>query len=156
MDTDVELIRSFDNLLNLDFFCCHESDEYLCTAVIGSSPNNEIIKNIFQKYDALEFDQTPNSKLFYNVLVGESKCAIDKSYHINENEIIFPFYYFSPKNFYSNKIYEHNDTYAIHHFDGTWKSGRQRFKDKILRALIKIFGKEKVDNLRKKGGGKKS
>ena len=49
LDTDVEVKKSFDDLLNLDFFIGSEKGKKsfnLGTAVIGASKNNQIIKDM--------------------------------------------------------------------------------------------------------------
>jgi hypothetical protein len=49
LDTDVEVLRSFDDLLNTPFFCAWESHEKFGTAIIGSIPYHPITRTMSVK-----------------------------------------------------------------------------------------------------------
>lgn len=155
LDTDVEVVKPFDTLLDRDFFCCFESEGYLCTAVLGSAKGNKIIENFSESYRDKAFEQIPNSKLLFDFLVGEKDYDINRNLQLGDNAVIFSFDYFSPKDFYTKKIAKTANTFAIHHFDGTWKSGSKKFKDGVQNFLIKLLGKEKYFKLKNKVRGKK-
>ena len=155
LDTDVEVIKPFDSLLDKDFFCCFESEGYLCTAVIGSAPGQKIIESFFKSYEERQFEQVPNSKLLFDFLIGEKDYDIYKNLLLEDNCEILPVDCFSPKDFYTKKITLTDNTLAIHHFDGTWKSGGRKFKDRVQNMLIKMLGKEKYFKLKNKVSGKK-
>lgn len=150
LDTDVEILKSFDDLLENSFFCCFESEGFLCTAVIGSEKNNKLISNFLEIYKDLEFGEIPNSKLLYDFLLHNKKCVTNSRCELDEKGVIYPSDYFSPKDFYTKKIKLTENSYAIHHFDGTWKSGGKKFKDGIQNILIKLLGKERYFSLKKK------
>lgn len=150
LDTDVEVIKPFDGLLENDFFCCFESEGYLCTAVLGSAPGQTIIENFLQSYEDREFSQVPNSKLLFDFLIGEREYDIDNDLQLDEHCVILSVDSFSPKDFYTKRINLTEKTYAVHHFDGTWKSKGHKFKDGFQNFLIKIIGKEKYFSLKRK------
>jgi len=155
-DTDVQVIKSFDNLLSNKFFCCFESEGYLCTAVIGAEKGNSIISSFLSSYSEMRFTgDEPNSSLLFKQLIGESEYDLNSVYNLSNGETIFPRLYFSPKDFYTKKVEISTDTYAIHHFDGTWKNGKQKFKDSVQNFLIKIMGKEKYFKLKGKSNEEK-
>ncbi|MCD4600035.1 hypothetical protein LOS11_18560 [Proteus mirabilis] len=60
LDTDVEVIDSFDEFLTLDFFSCHEYHEGNCwpitSAVMGACKENHIIKDLLELYMTLRFE----------------------------------------------------------------------------------------------------
>lgn len=143
LDTDVEVMKPFDDLLDRDFFCCFESEGYLCTAVLGSSQGQKIIERFLQSYAEREFKQVPNSKLFFDFLIGEREYDIHQNLPIEENGIILSVDYFSPKDFYTKKVLLTENTYAVHHFDGTWKSSGRKLKDGVQNVLIKVMGKKR-------------
>lgn len=149
LDTDVEVLRSFTNLLANDFFMGFEDSEHLCTATIGSSKNNLIILKFMERYETYTFNETPNSKLFYDYLVGNHTPDIHKEFKINDYSVIYPVEYFSPKNFFKKKFIIPEACYSIHHYDGTWKSKKQRLKDFLLRVFYKFFGEQKVKKVKK-------
>ena len=41
-------------------------------------------------------------------------------------------------------------TYFIHHYDGTWKSGKDKFFDKIKLGVRRIIGEKNYNKLKKK------
>lgn len=141
LDTDVELLKSFNCLLSYDLFCCFESDNTICTAVIGAKKNSDTILSIMNLYDNMINNFTPNSFLFFDKLVGNvPNTKIDDFFVFKLNEIVFPFYYFSPISFYSGKLFKSKDTFAIHHFSGSWKSKKNKFNDFIKKVFHAIVG----------------
>lgn len=142
LDTDVEVIKKYDNLLNLKFFIGFESPGYLCTATIGCEKGCKIISDFLQTYYGKEFDEKPNSKLLYDFII-DKEINIKETYKIEDEMYIFPVDFFSPKDFYTKKINKTKNTYSIHYFDGTWKNGKGKFKDFLLRLYVKVFGKKR-------------
>ncbi len=149
-DTDVEVIKSFDDLLNNEFFCGFESEGYLCTAVIGCEKNCEIIRGFLSCYVNKDFQEIPNSKLLFDILICGQEVNINNHLKLDDCKIIFPVDYFSPKDFYTKQLNLTLNTHAIHHFDGTWKSKNKKFKDNIQNFFIKLIGKEKYFTLKNK------
>lgn len=150
LDTDVKVLKPFDDLLELDFFCSFESDKTLCTAVIGACKENKVLKEFIQMYANMDFSETPNSFLLFNFLKLDElkKIDIQKKYLIDDKQMIFPFYYFSPIDFYTGANMVNIETYSIHYYKGTWKSNKQKVFDKIKIIAYKILGKENYQKLK--------
>lgn len=148
LDTDIELLKKFDNFLNLDLFLCFESPGFICTAVIGSKKENNTLIKFKNKYEQMEFSEVPNSKLLYDLLLSDI-VDITKNYSLSDKEVIFSNDYFSPKDFYSNKVFLTENTICIHQFTSTWKSKKKRFGDKIRKVIYKILGPNKYLKLKK-------
>ena len=55
LDSDVEVIKSFDDLLHLPYFIGYESKKYLEAAVIGSEKQNLFLFKILQYYTNRSF-----------------------------------------------------------------------------------------------------
>lgn len=159
LDTDVEILKSFDDLLPNDFFVSSESKYTICTAVIGAKPNTEWIKTLMNSYENRSFvdsknsslDMQPNSQFIYEYF------KINYGYSYNENQkfsvgngVIFPSDYFSPINYNTKKIRITSNTHTIHHYSGIWKSPQQKFKDNILALLTRIIGEEKREIIKRK------
>ncbi|MCC9041870.1 glycosyl transferase [Myroides sp. M-43] len=135
LDTDVEILKSFDPLLDNDFFLGRESLTLLCTAVIGCVPNHPLTAELLTYYSSKSFYRYPLLKSFYkkinktpntviiskmlsnNGLLKDNSCQrIDKY-----NLVIYPTYYFSPIDYKTKVFNKSEDTYCIHHFTTTWK-----------------------------------
>lgn len=120
LDTDVEVRKSFDNLLYLHSFLGKEMPFKLSTAVIGTEPNAEWIKDFLDTYKVKHFiwssgklNALENSALLTNFFNLHYPKYLDdiKVYDIDV---------FSAKLYSNDKYYISNDTYTIHHFTGTW------------------------------------
>lgn len=159
LDTDVKVIKNFDGFLGDGSFIGRESEEELCTAVIGAEPNAEWIKSLLSDYRERTFvkpdgslDLTPNSKYINQYLVeannrSESKLNIPKVYSSD---------YFSPKSFYRFGLNLTQNTTCIHQYDATWKSPKARSLDFVLRLVGQVFGESQVFKLKKYVGVKRS
>lgn len=56
LDTDMELICTLDNLLNVPFFAGFEVRDIIATGIIGCERENEIVKQYLQYYQETLFD----------------------------------------------------------------------------------------------------
>lgn len=133
LDSDVEVLKSFDELLELPYFICQEnSPQGLEAATIGAEAGILWIQNCLDYYNDKHFvdvDGSTHTEVLPSIL---KKCIMEKSkinYIKNISDFIFdsnvvcvlPMDYFSPKNYVTKKIHITNNTYSIHHFAGTWQ-----------------------------------
>ncbi|MDR1672800.1 MAG: hypothetical protein LBS09_04985 [Bacteroidales bacterium] len=76
----------------------------------------------FHKYDnTLDLRPLPSIvkdilKISYNILPDVSKINTVEAIGLT----LYPASYFSPKNYHSGRIKITQNTYTIHHFDGSW------------------------------------
>ncbi|MHA5206583.1 glycosyltransferase [Oenococcus oeni] len=159
LDTDVELLNSFNDLLNDKSFIGRESKYAFSTSVIGSEANQPWLNDLLMDYEKRLFinkeghlDKTPNSKYILSFFMNKYKfdnLSQDRIRKIH-NIVIYPACYFSPINFANQKKKISNKTIAIHHYSGTWKTPTARFKDCVLIFLSQIFGEKMVEMLKKR------
>ena len=141
-DTDVEVLKPFDNLLdNIAFVGLEESLAHLPgTCVMGCEAHCLWVKDMLSIYDNIQFlkadgtlDLTTNVQRMGNVL-------IETGFVPSRNEQLLPIYglkvythdYFSPIT--STRVMRKTkDTYCIHHFAGTWTNKK---RNKIGNSLI--------------------
>lgn len=152
LDTDVEVRNSFDPFLQDDFFTGHELHKDECypvvTAVLGSTPQNKIIKELLALYDHTTFiinnrlDLTPNTIRVTQYL--EQKFNLAPPYEgktkiqLTENSYIYPYYYFC-----TPRAGEPN--YSIHLFDGSWIPGFAR-RDKFSLLGVSLTRFKRIAN----------
>ncbi|QXE01065.1 glycosyltransferase family 32 protein [Terribacillus sp. DMT04] len=160
LDTDMEVLRSLDDFLDNSFFTCFEKgiskDELLVsTAIIGAEKNQEILNEFLDFYEDIDIQEVatfkvPNTKILSNIL--SKKHSIDfykNSNQSNENVAIYSSDYFSPKNWATKELETSLNTYAIHHFDASWKSNKDKLLTKIVILTNKVMGPKVVRNIKK-------
>ncbi|WP_259705680.1 glycosyltransferase family 32 protein [Weissella confusa] len=147
LDTDVELLKGFDDLLDLKSFIGLESDYALSTAVIGSEAHQTWTEMAIKDYQTRSFfndagrkDKTPNSLYLFELLGGKSSKYFDR---------VFPATFFSPISFTTGAVNITSETVAVHHFSGTWKNRRSKIKDLIMRRIAKLLGESTFERVRK-------
>ncbi|WP_435622901.1 glycosyltransferase family 32 protein [Flagellimonas sp.] len=159
LDMDVEVRKSFDDLLTLPYFIGTQFDNVLEAAVIGSEKGSNWILKCIQYYDDRPFIKENGSydtkdlprvmKLqlngIKNIIIMQNSQVQQAQFLLKSEDSIysFPFEYFSAKNYESGKISATKDTYTIHHFNSSWLPFFSRFRRK-LRIIIGVNQTEKI------------
>lgn len=148
LDTDVKVLKSFNDLLNNKAFVCFEGDDAVASSTIGAEKNNYLIKCLLKYYDSRHFinsngklNMIPNTTIFANVFKNKG-FVINNEFQQNEYITIYPREYFSPKNSITGEINITSNTYAIHLFNSSWIPERIRKRDDLYKKLYKSY-KEK-------------
>ena len=129
MDTDVEVLKSYDNLLSLTGFTGYEGSKHLppVTGTIASISGGEWVKEQLDAYLGAHFiredgsmDMTTNTVRISTIMrdggfVSDGKEKDYKDMHV------FPVDYFCPRQTTGEFFFTEN-TYCDHHFMGSWGS----------------------------------
>lgn len=154
LDTDVEMLKCFDDLLSLPAFIGFEANKSCTveTAVIGSEPGLKWIKDVLAYYDEHVFvkedgtlDMTANPTIFSRIFESNGLVSNGKMQIYNDELHVFPVDYFAPLS--STRVLRITDnTYCIHHFAGTWRE--YGWRDRISNFFFdKILGRRLTDKL---------
>lgn len=156
LDTDVEILKKFDNLLDCKMFLGTESKYSICTAVIGAEKGNAFFGDMLMYYENNHFINDdkeklkPNTQIFYD----EFKNKFNYTYSNEKQEfngiILYPEDFFSPINSYTLKKKITKNTYTIHWFNASWKSKRTMFKFKVLAYITRIIGEDNRERLKRR------
>ncbi len=146
LDTDVEIIKPLDTLLELDAFAGVEQDSvYVAFGLgFGAHPQNPTIKAIRDYYDTITFikdgeiDITPAPKV-NSIILGELGYVFSKGITKCETLTVFPSEYFCPINYTTNELSITDKTYSIHHYSASWYNETQRYALKIKHKIGKIL-----------------
>lgn len=138
LDSDIELKKSFDNLLDNKIVIGYESPQKkgLEAGCFGAEPGNLFIGNCLSYYENRHFinnDGTLDTKtlpLIMNAFVTPK---------IKEHAYSCDF--FTAKNQETGVIEETSNTYAIHHFAGSWQSDFEKGIVSATSRIYKYFGK---------------
>lgn len=122
LDCDVEVLKSFDDILAQDSFLGRESHKNVIeAAVMGAEPNLAWVKKSLDWYENRRFNVSNlnNPSIAIPVVI---KNALMNFHGVK----VLPAEYFSPKDNRTGKLRITPNTYCIHHFDGNWFSDYQR------------------------------
>lgn len=132
LDTDVEVLKSFNELLRLPYFIGRENSKHgIEAAIIGSEKNAEWVKHCLDYYKDRKFvlglgkfDDVVLPRIMSQIL-SEKYTIVDidgiNSFDYDSNIICrFPVDWFSPKSWDTGEVRLSKNTYAIHHFSGSW------------------------------------
>lgn len=128
-DTDVYVYKSFNDLLDCEFFIGYIFDCALGTAVIGASKGSKIIKALLDQYYDLKNEEINNNGLFtdffYDKVKGFNLNGKRSSILYSDERIeIFP-----KEEFECGRIL--GRSYCIHFADNSWVNGAKRGKVKL-------------------------
>lgn len=152
LDTDVELLKNLDDLLENNAFMGREKSNYINPGLgFGAIPHHEGIGKLLHIYDELKFIKEDGSfdlipspirnteflQQFGAVLSEEFQEILDIS--------VYPSEYFCPINYATGEIVMCPQTYSIHHYSMSWvdpiirkwKLREQKFTRKIGRKNAK-------------------
>lgn len=132
LDTDVEVLKSFDDLLHLPYILGKENTQHgIEAAVLGAEKGAEWIKLCFDYYidrnfilKSGKYDMAVLPQIMLHRLKSRYKIVDIK----NTNDFIFddnilcrfPIDWFSPKSWDTGVISLTKNSRSIHHFTGTW------------------------------------
>jgi len=147
LDSDVEVLHNFDDLISLPYFVGKENSRHgIEAAVIGAVKGCEWIGRCLAYYEGRHFI-TDRKSLSMNVLPEIMTHILTPEYtfkdisSVNEfhtsDKIIcrFPVDYFSPKSYVTKKITITRNTRTIHHFAGSWQ---KLWKKALLRIWVPL------------------
>lgn len=159
-DTDVEVIKPMDKLMEKGAWMgiekhsnTPEAEDMVALGLgFAVEPFNPIIKEIMTFYENNHFilpngqiQQIPIVPITSNVLKKYGlKPSSSEPYNCG-GITIYPWEYFCPIEFLSNKLNITNNTYTIHHYSATWMSWLDKLKMKkgYYGAKIRRFFKSK-------------
>ena len=142
MDTDVEVLKPFDDLLHLTAFTGYEGSKYLppVTGTMASEAGGLWVRNRLDEYANAHFvnpdgsyDMTTNTSRISSSM-KEKGFVQDGRYQVFEDMHIFPAEYFCPRQTTGEFLLTSN-TYCDHHFMGTWNDMKQS-----LPFMLRLFG----------------
>lgn len=145
MDTDVEVLRPLDDLLNFPALSGFESDIHIPTGLMACEKGHPAFAEFLKEYDDIHFikrNGTYNQKtnvaritntcLKYGLKQDNTEQTLANGLHVMPKD------YFCPKSYVTGTIDLTSNTYTIHHFAGSWTkddTGESKYKSNIDRKL---------------------
>lgn len=150
MDTDMEIIKPFDDLMGYEGFLCAESNHTISSAIIASAPKSKWIEDLMGEYENLSFlredgsyNVIPNTKRYQKYFEDVYSYHWNKDIQKYENGfVILPRDYFSPLNCFTGLMNKTERTRGIHHYESSWKSSYDLFKNKLMQLGTRVIGED--------------
>lgn len=174
LDTDVEMLKPIDDLLELTGFIGFETHKNVNTGLgFGAEKENSIIKTLMDSYNLKSFakkdgslDLTPGPILNTDVLVSQG-LKLNNKMQTTGNVTILPCDYLCPQNIYTGKTKITKNTYTIHHYAASWVDNKKLYNNMFSawlhtsetadylihipnRVLRKVLGDKAYENLKRK------
>ncbi len=139
MDTDVELVKSFDAFLHHEAFAGFETEDHISTGVMACREGFPLFMEFLSSYDGRSFlkedgspDYTTNVETFTNICLakglqqnGKQQCICGLT--------LYPPAVFSPVDFETGKLHKTSKTVTIHWFSGSWYTEQEKLHRQQLR-----------------------
>lgn len=146
LDMDVEVLKSFNDLIHLPYFLCQEQHSPIEAAVMGAEKYSRLFEGMVKYYENIHFIQKDGSfdtKILPCIMdnVIQQNFEIKRITSIEQFDTspdkinILPPDWFSPKSYKTGRIHLTKNTYTIHHFAGSWIPLNKRLKH-ILRQIL--------------------
>lgn len=150
-DTDVEVIKPLDDIVSKGpFMGCERDGDKNKAAAIAAAPGLGLYKEMLDLYDTLHFKNSDGSLNLKTVVQYTTETLVKHGLK-NTNQVqkcagiyIYPREYFCPKNIDTGKLEITENTYTIHHFDGSWLTPYLRLRHKLKLFLVKLLGEKTV------------
>ena len=155
LDSDVEVLKSFDPLLDLPYFVGAEKAQTPEAAIMGAEKGCDWIKRCLDYYDGRPFVKADGSldiRTIPEIMIEQITplkpvrvLSLAESEHIRQLDmqrevLVMSDEYFSPKVFDSREVELTPYTYAIHHYQNSWFSPKAKAYYRLRSLLIRVFG----------------
>ena len=155
MDTDVELLKPFDDLLQYDFFSSFENMVMVNPAIVGAKKGNIVIKTIMEDYHERSFyldkkktkiNMLPipitSSVILKNIFSVELNNKFQVVDFKGTSICLLPCDYYHAQDYVSGEIVITENTRGIHRYAASWLSGKEKRSDKFVANVRKFFGEK--------------
>lgn len=152
-DTDIEVLKSFDDLLQFNAFFGY-GQRSLTLPVFGAKAQQGLYKQILEFYNTRSFIK-PDGTYDTTTIEVTARKVLEENYGftlnwkqqiLRDNIAILPQEYFGSTDFLTGKISKNPNLYVIHYADGSWLSDEERMSINIHRKYVNIMG-EKIGML---------
>ena len=148
-DTDVEVIKNLDALLQNEAYAGFESEDMVALGLgFAAKKEMSIIKELRDVYETIHFDNqdgtlnlTASPVYQTNILVKNGLITNNTMQIVNDMQI-YPTEYFSPLKNELGVFLPKKNTYTIHHYMGSWLDGDKKKWNDVRIKLGNVFGRK--------------
>jgi mannosyltransferase OCH1-like enzyme len=154
LDTDVELIKPLDSLMEYEGFMGFENNEYVALGLgFGAVKGNYLIQELVETYQTLSFikedgtyNQKPITRYTTETLMKHGLQPNGQYQKIEGIEVLSK-EYLCPFDFETGKLKITPNTFSIHWFDATWFDPAMQYQKKLTWKLNKALPQSAAYNI---------
>jgi hypothetical protein len=154
LDMDMEVVKSFDPLLNTDVLLARENhiSENLEAGCFGAEKEHPYIKKCMEYFETtplfnnsllpqiLKLKKSERHTFVNPMILPEIMKNALEQYPLHDKDKIFSWDYFTAKNVVNGNIEATENTYTIHHFATQYHSKEWRIKRELEQKVYALFG----------------
>lgn len=171
LDTDVQVIKSLDPLLEHKAFAGMESPDFVALGLgFGAEAGDPLLREHLTVYDDMRFvnedgtlNKIPSPRYTTDLFAAHGFVRGNPVVQQVETFTVYPPEFFSPKSFETGLVTATPNTYSIHQFDASWFTEEQQVeklqrwdeckkRDRQLRVRLaarKVLGDSLYEGLRR-------
>ena len=153
LDTDIEVIRSFDPLLSgYSAVFGFESGEKVMTAFMAAQPQHPIIREFLSCYDHKVFDAAepePNTVILTGLMERRGLLPGNTMQLVDGDVAVFPLTCFQAYDFSKAMLCVTDQTCTIHRCFGSWCSPKERLLFAVKRVLGRFLSEKAYSSLKR-------
>ena len=141
LDTDVELLKPLDELLENECYIGIEQNGNRCNTGLGfgAEIHSPVVKKMLDAYDHIIFNSNSKldlecPKLNTQVIESLGKISLDEVTHL-KGVTVYPAKFMDPLSTGKTENLLCVDSFSIHHYCASWTNGKEQFKRKIVTLL---------------------
>lgn len=145
-DTDVEVIKSIENLLEHDAFYGFENKSNVATGLgFGAVPKHKTVEAMIQKYYEIKVDSEGNYPLVVCPALN-TEALIPMGLELNgkfqklNGAVILPVDYLNPYDDPTGRLNKTQNTISIHWYSKSWMDKKKIIRSMITKPFHRIFG----------------
>lgn len=154
MDTDVEVLKSYDPFLHHAAFSGFENNNFVPTGMMASEKGGKWVTELLDEYNDRKFvkedggfDTTTNTVTITNNMVKHGLVLNNTYQDFPGLATMYPSDYFCPKDHGTGEINLTENSVCIHHFACSWLPPKARFLHKCKKLAVKLLGDRIVNTL---------
>lgn len=145
MDTDVEVLRPIDDLLQYDAVSGFEAKDRIPTGLMACQEGHPLFVELLHDYDNTHFlkedgtfDTTTNVTRITKTCLKYG-LRLDNTLQTVNGFTLLPYEYLCPKDSVTKVLTITKNTYVIHHFDGSWLADEDKYAAMLREKYKKIM-----------------
>lgn len=150
-DTDVEVLKPFDDLLHNDVFLGWENNDFVNTGEgFGAAANHPIVEQMIREYDELMDGKngTIGCPNLNTRALDRYGLAHNGEKQVIEGAVVYPVEWFNPRNSVTGELKTTKNSYSIHWYAMSWLPKSQQRKTQITRLIKRLCGEKCLEGLK--------